>query len=587
MCKSLLILFTTFLILLHPIEAFFINNSSSLKYERVTGRFSVKTYFTTINLNTIYGGFIESYQYRDNTISSTRFFKEGIIRNTVFYEIIPPPEASREIIEWWPGAILIKLINMSIVENTPYKLVVRMPTSLTIGLAKGLNVTLIKEYTFYYDKPYFDAKYIFINNENQEVFFDLSREYNRPVSFFLEVSSCFDNDFSDDFQIIGNIGGGFTVYQNESILIVSKGRINLVGLVSSIDDDIQLQALLIIPLDQNTIEYTYGAYLYTIKRPGTEIGASIARLELYSFSIKPGSNITFSFRIYAGPLTDIFLKELNIMGLKRVLLEKAVFTPPDLPEYKNPPYRVDLNIQLPSIDMYPNANLSIYRILENGSLELLKSIDLSYSLLELSFQIDKPGLYRFKIDPSYGFTRSGFYIYEETFINNVSIDEAIVPIYSDIVINIDFKITPITWITLLIVDENFKLMESVRDNPVVIELKDKYGNIRRITVKEPSIDLYVYSGTYEIVVKPLEFSDNRLTDIFFNEYYVIHSIGSNETRFTVVFRRGSRDIVVFRYVNLKTIGVNPYVIIAIIISLATVASVLGFILYRLVRGRRL
>ncbi|MEM1826268.1 MAG: hypothetical protein QXX35_05915, partial [Desulfurococcaceae archaeon] len=188
---------------------------------------------------------------------------------------------------------------------------------------------------------------------------------------------------------------------------------------------------------------------------------------------------------------------------------------------------------------------------------------------------------------SYGFTRSGFYIYEETFINNVSIDEAIVPIYSDIVINIDFKITPITWITLLIVDENFKLMESVRDNPVVIELKDKYGNIRRITVKEPSTDLYVYSGTYEIVVKPLEFSDNRLTDIFFNEYYVIHSIGSNETRFTVVFRRGSRDIVVFRYVNLKTIGVNPYVIIAIIISLATVASVLGFILYRLVRGRRL
>lgn len=579
----LIIVILTFLLL----NAFItISNYYTYGVEFVTkpGRFSIKTYFTAVNINTYYGGMIESYAYGDYNISSTRFFKPGILRNTIFYELIPPPEASLYYVDWWPGGAVAKYVSLSVVKNTPYKIVLRTPIPLTTGF----NISLNREYIFYYEKPYFDVNYIFNNSDSREVLFDLSREYNRPVSFFIEVASCFNNDYTDDFQIMSVIGRGISISQNINMTTpsIAPGLINLVGLASFMDDYELPQAIIILPLGE-TVNYTYGALLYTVQVPASTMGSSIARLEIKSFVIKPGASIILSFRVYMGPLTDVFLKELNILALKPELIKRVYYIPEYPLNYKSPPYRVDLDIQLPTLELFPNATLYIYRLLENDSLELVREIELSELFFQRTIQIDRPGLFKFKVDPSYGFTRDGYHIYEETYVNGVLINESVVPIYNNIVINITFKIKPITWITILVIDENYRFAYLVKDYPVTIELRDKAGNVRKIIVREPVIDLYITPGMYEITVKPLEVLSNRLTDIYFNNYYVLHSISANETRFLVLFKGGSRDMIAFRYVSLKTIGVNPQVLLAIIISLLAVACILGFTLIRLIRGRRL
>lgn len=542
----------------------------------------IETYFSNITINTIYGSIIESYSSKDYYVTSQRMLGLGLVRNTIYYELIPPPEASYYTIDWLPGVVFTTPTRLSIVENTPYRLVARA----TINTSTLFNVVLIKEYVFYYDKPYFDVKYVFINNDNKTVEFNLSNEYNRPVSFFIEISTCFGNDYTDDLQIINTIRETY-IYRNftSTAPIIAPGLINFIGLASYFDDYNYSQAVIVLPINK-TREYTYAAQVYTSQVFDT--GTSIVRLEIKSFKIEPGNRVDFNFRVFMGILSDVFLNELGIIGLKESLRRTVPYYIPYYPpDYSAPPYKVDLRILLPKPDLYLNATLYMYRLLDNGDTELIKEIDLSKATRSVFLELDKPGLYVFRIDPSYGFTSDYMYIYEETYINNIIISKAVIPILNNIVVNISFRITPINWVTILVIDENYYLAEFVRNNPIVVELRDRAGNTRRIIIREPVTDLYVPPGLYEIVVKPIETVNNKLTDIFFNNYYVLHSMSTNETRFSILLKGVSRDMVVLRYVSLRTMGINPVVLLIAIASLVAVACMLTYILFRLIRGRRL
>lgn len=585
MVKNSIILFILlFLIILASTPAY---TYVTLEYSEALNTLIVQTYFTGISIDLRYGGIIKSYKYNyyNIEISNSRYFGPGTIYEALYYEIIPsvtPVTGMSTII--WPGEIFRHKASYQIIEDKPYESLILVKTRIS----DVYNVYLIKKYRFYYDKPYFDIDYIFINDENIELKMDLSQAWLRATSFSIELASSFGGDAEDDFQICGTIDGNIIVHQDYSPgeIINLQGKVKFIALISHSNDYIIPQGIILIPLD-NTIKNTFGVW-YEIAGQGL-IGvphSSIIRLEMKAFKLPPKTNISYSFRTYIGPITYQLLSELGLQSIAVTLRTQYIQRIPDYaPEYRvQTNYKLTIELDVISKNLYPNATLNIYYVERNGSLTIVDNISLIES--EHVIILSKPGLYKFEINPSTGFTLDGKHIYEKTYVEGKEIDKTYIPVYRDASVTLGFDIVPVAWITILCVDENYYSLNILDKYPVIIEFKSEIGTRRVYNISSPEYRIYLAPGTYVVSIRPSETANRRLTDIYVNNEYILYRVLANETRFTYYFRGGTENTLVLRYVRLGAEGNAIEVFLVIIIGFVTTALLLVFLIIMLLRGRR-
>ncbi len=558
----------------------------NVKYSETVDTLTIKTYFTSISIDLKYSGIVKNYEYDGIEVKNLRYFGPGTIHEALYYEIIPSvtPVTGTTTITW-PGEIFSHKATYKILENTPYKSVVVIKTKIS----DVYDAYLIKKYTFYYDKPYFDIEYIFVNNENIELKMDLSQAWLRATSFSIELASSFGGDAEDDFQICGTTDNKLYIHQGYSpgTLENLQGKVKFIALISHSSDYDIPQGIILIP-QGDTVKYTLGVW-YEIAGQGLSgvPHSSIIRLEMKALRLGAGSNTTFSYRVYMGPITYYLLSELNLQGIVVRLRTEHVQRIPDyIPEYRiQNEYKLTINIEPANKNLYPNATLNIYYVRENGSLELVENISLTD--IPYTVTLQRRGLYMFEIIPETGFTLDGNHIYGKAYVNNMEISKAYIPVYRDVSITLTFEVTPVAWITILFVDENYYSLDIIRDHPITVEFRGENGYYRRYNITEPVFKIYLPPGTYTVTIKPSEVAYRKLTDVYLNNQYILYRTLVNETSFTVELKSASQNNLILRYINLKATrgGVSEF-FLAIVIAFILVAILLAIMIVVILRGRR-
>ena len=568
--------------------AFIVNSYVSVEYGGQADVLTIQTYLSNFSINLRFGGIIESYKYNGINVMTSRYFGPATIRKAIFYEIIPsatPVTASSNI--FWPGEIFQHKASYKVVENTPYKLVI----DLRVKISDVYDLFLIKRYTFYYDKPYFDITYIFENNENIQLKMDLSQTWLRATSFSIELASSYGNDAEDDFQIVGTTDNRLMVYQAYSpgTLENLQGKVQFIALISHSSDYTIPQGIILIP-QGDTVKKTLGVWFEVAGQGLVNVPqSSIVRLEMKAFTMNPKSNTTFSFRVYMGPIAYNLLTELNLQRIVVHLRTNYVQRIPNsIPEFSvQEKYRLTLSTDLIDRNSYPNATLQVYYVREDGSIELVENISFAEIDLPYTILLDRQGLYTLRIYPETGFSLDQNHIYEKVYVNGKEITETYIPVYRDTSITLSFALKPIAWLTILVVDDNYYPLSEISQNPLYIEVKSETGFFRRYHVSEPLYKTYLPPGEYTISIKPSEIANRKLTDIYLNNIYVLYRTGVNETIITIDLGEASQNTLVLRYSGLGGAGgAGPEMFMVIMLGFIVIAVLLAIILVLILRGRR-
>ncbi len=555
-----------------------------IKYNESFNEYIVQTYLNKIVLDKSHGGIVKSYTYNDLEVTNIRYFGPGSTFNAIFYEIVPPPSPTGKIApEWWPGRVLSSRVSFKVVENTSYKLAIET----SMGISAIYDVDFVKKYIFYYDKPYFDIEYTIINNEDKELKMDLSNDWLRKVSFSVEIASSFGGDPGDDFQIYATTDGKFDVQQNYSPgkPDVAPGKILFIALVSHPSDYSIPQGIIVFPLG-DTVKYTFDVWR---EQAGSGVQgvpvSSVVRIEMKDLTLSPKSNINFTFRVYIGPLISFVLQDLGIPRLITEVLKRGVRIPTELKEYRQPPYNVKININPSGEIYYPNATLYIYKVGVDDSLKYVDSLPVESTYIKL----EEPGIYRFEVKPTYGFTRGKKYVYTSIYIEG-SNGVADIPVFMDKTINISITLQPIAWVEFVFIDENDYPLKDIENNPVSFTFKDvKTGRVFIYNVSSQNYRIYVPLGSYKVTVEPRVIGERRLSDIYFNERYVLFMSTFNKVSFDIdLDKPASNNIIVIRYVSTKPVHSNNInMFMVLVFAMVLITAIVVWIMYTAMRGRRL
>ncbi|OYT37730.1 MAG: hypothetical protein B6U89_06915, partial [Desulfurococcales archaeon ex4484_58] len=420
------------------------------KQENTFTEYIVENYLTKIILDKSNGGIVKSYIYGNYKVSNLRYLAPGTIAPSILYEIIPPlTSTGTPPPVWWPGEVFGKKIVFNVVEENYY----RLKINASFKISSVYEVELNKIYTFYYDRPYFDIEYRFINREDKTLKIDLSSIWNRRTSFSIEIATSFAGDADDDYQIYGTTEGKTVIrqgYSSPGEADIVEGKIAYIAMASSHNDYRIPQAIIVIPLE-DTINETLGVWFEQagLGLEGVPV-SSVVRLEIKAFSLGSNDVKTYKFRVYMGPLIKFVLQELNLAPLLAELT-KRYNIPDSLPNYTfKTEYKLSININPDNKNLYPNATLTIYRVMEDGSFSKIDSFPVEPRTLTLS----QPGIYKIVIAPGRGMTRDGKHLYTNITIGNQTGSEFCIPVYDDtsITLNVNFEL--VVWLHITFIDEN-------------------------------------------------------------------------------------------------------------------------------------
>ncbi len=553
MFNRLLIVFIVSVIIITPLTTNMQNNTQYIINEKML----------SIILDGGNGASIQQVVFKptNTSITSRLYLGKGYTIYTVYTEVIPPAIFEEEKLpkDWWPGETINKHVIFTEVNKTVYT------RTISVEYPIGRHKVVLEKYIkSYYGKPYIDLIYIFKNYEEQEVELNLSQDWLRPVSFGLILDSRFGGDHDDDIQVYGLDNGEVIVYTAYSSWEtpgakpeVHPGSIKFIALFSSQDDYRSgIYALILQPLG-DTIKYTYGVWFET---PGIGVGpvSTMIRLEMKAFKIKPNSIRVFKFRLFIGPavnwllqecgLDDKFINELEKYGLvKNILIE----------DYSKPPYTLTLITDSESI---PSISIEIYYVNDDNTTSLYKTITLTKNK-EL-IEIEKPGIYLLKITKPRGITSDKRYEYM------YSRGEYLIPIYSSVKYRLKPMLTPISWIKILILNED---NEPITSDEITLIFK----GIRQLTynVRNGSLTIYIPSGEYTMIIKPVDIINRTLSDVYINDVFQTFTKKDNSIELQVTFNQGEEYIIEVKYIP-KTALINP----PINTLLAVMITALAFLL---------
>jgi len=560
-----------------------------LKIYRTDSELVIENYFGKITIDLEHGGIVKDYTYQNINLSNRRYFYAGGVLNTIYYEISPPPlpvGSSAPLTGW--GSIMTNKAMYRIVEKTPYKLVFE----LEISLSRVYNVSLIKRYTFYYDKMFFDLEYVFINNANTDLAIDLTSELGRSTGFFIEISSCYGGDAQDDLQIIGFTNKSINVYTGEawSNPYITPGGVRFIALISSTGDLPNTFGIILIPRDNNTIN---GVNAVNLDISGKNVPnapvSSIVRLEMKPLIIEKSSSINYYFRVYIGLLSLLTLQDIGLEDLANLLRSRQLLIP-DRPEGYAVRGQYQLTISIMGVEketQLPNATIYIYYL--NDNYELTQIAEVKPSKTTISITVNKTGIYVVKVEPEQGFTIDKMNIFEGVTINNNRSSTAYIPVYENTMVNLKFDIKPIGWITLTIVDQNYYMMSGINEtNSITIEVKG-VNFTKQYSLTTPEFKTYLQPGDYTIVVPYTLLGNMKLTDVFYNQRIKIFGIEGDKAYINIHVDPYSDNILVFRYSSTGFGGLtaSPMLIYGFIAGFILVMALLVYILLTFRRRRRI
>lgn len=545
----------------------------------------ISNYFVNVSIDLRNGGIIKSYKYGNTEITSTRYFETYMIRDCIFYEITPPVA---HLEPWWPGSAFGRVAKLERFEKGIYRSIIEVSYDLY-----SPDVVLIKKYVFYFDKPWFDIEYVFTNRGQTPVNIDLSSPlygWNRPVSFGVEISSSFAGTYANDVKIVSTkraLIGGVARFPN---LTIADGEVKYVGLLSGVDDYPIPQGIIVIVMNE-TINETYSVWF---EISGSRVRdaplSNVIRIEMKAFTLPPVSSKKYQFRVYVGPLIYYYLQQLNIAAIRDKYLEatggKVDLARITVPGFQQPPYTLSISFNVADPGLYPDATLSVYRVLDDGEILIYNGVpDKPVSLKNLS-----SGLYVVRINPTSGSTRNNEYLFTNLTLNGLEGGEIRLWIMSDTVINVNYELVKLAKLILTFIDETYTEIRRENLKDLVVILIDRYGNMKLYNASEARVILLA-PDVYEIVIDK-RFGDRSVTDIYFNNLRILYRTDTVDEkpvcRFKLDLRNpGEYDMLVVRYGGAYLAGENPFIIIFLIAIFASAGLILAIIIFFGLRRRRI
>ncbi len=559
--------------------------SFSIPYGR-SEIFSLKGYPLTLILDVDNGACIRSASFNPIgvDINSSIYMGRGILLNDLMIDIIPPAVFPDENVpsDWWPGYSVNQHVDPGIVNDTVYT------ETITVSYPVSIHrVSLSKYIIFHRNKPYVDLIYRFTNHEDKPVIFDLSKQWLRPVSFGLTLSSRFGGDPDDDYQVYGLTNGSIVYHQYFSSWGVNNGKpdtanasIKFIALFSGPDDYRDYgETIILIPIG-DTIKHTYAVW-FEINGLGVNgVKPSLTiRLEMGKFTIKPHDSIVFKYRLYIGPAVESLLEYVGLGEYTGKLIEAGLVKNAVVEGYDKPPYTVVLQLNPPES---LNTSLKIYYISDNNQ-EILVGFK---RLVEPKnqFLLKEPGKYIIELGAQKGLTIDRKYEYVIENIGYRGGNSAQFGIYESKTIPINLKLKPISWITIKLSDELGNTLK-LRNYTVKVRFISE-GYEKTYELNKPILKIYIPVNEYTVLIKPVNLGNRTLGDIYIDNNYVITNKKGNTASFKLSeLRPGSSHVLIIKYIPAGSLVSGPPVNV-IAFALLAVIGIMIILLIAYYRRRK-
>ncbi len=518
------------------------------------------------------------------SISSSVYLGAGMLVKDIMIDIIPPAVyiGEKPPNNWWPGYSIKQPVDIDTVNETVYTktIMVSYPVS-------NHRVSLDKYIIFHKDKPYIDLIYEFVNHESKPVELNLASQWFRPVSFGLTLSSQFGGDPDDDYQVYGIMNGSVVIHKYFSSWGVDKGRpdianasISFIGLFSGPNDYKDYgEAVILIP-SHDTIGKTYSVWfeINGLNVAGVKPSVTI-RLEMRSFTIRPKGVEVFRFKLYIGPAVKWLLESIGLGPYLDPLLNQGLVKEAVIDGYGRPPYTVVVKT-VPREAL--NTTVSLYYITADNRQVLIGSKPFAED--KVQFTINRPGKYVLKLNDIEGTTIDRKYEYRVDSVDKKAGNIVEIDIYYSRTIPVYLELTPITWITIKLVDEAGNRLKLL-NNTVQIIFSGGKGEFR-FNLNKPLYKTRIPAGEYSVEIMPINLFNRTLGDVYVDGTYMIVSRTGDIASFTFKSGEpGTSHTITIKYIPAGSLVSGPPIEM-LLLALLAVSAIMIMLLIVYYRRRR-